>query len=652
MGKMHRKFAFLGLAFLCTIALVLNNALAASATSQYEHLSSVESEIVSRINGTNIYNYNLELQKIALDHYSFRSSGTVGANETAGWIQEQFESFGLETSAEPFEFTTWSLLAQPVLIINFDGNLSTTDDQVAVGSFQCEHYSWPTPDKGVNASLVTLPLPYDPAAWIAVNTEDKVLLIAGEVQQDKYTYLAFTNKLAAQPPAAIIFAWSSDTPPVFSPCAGKDFWNFGTSEGYVNIPVGWISYGDGQSIRDKMAVENVSAFVSISATIGQGPHYNVVAKLPGTVNPEKMIIISAHYDSSMDAAFCDDGAGTSAVVELARVFSEAAREGIYKPQYTLAFIAFAGEELRSAGSVNYVKQHSSELGNIAALINLDSLGSETMQISETFQDDNGLDLQSVVKSASNDLGVKIKLTAPGGSDQETFRNPVATDDIYLSFWGARSGIRNMTRVKSSIMISSYPLTWINTENDNSTSTATLGRVTVDRLESQTRVAGLSSIRILSTIFSPFLLEIYGSTAAVGVAVAIAAYFERSRLKTLYRGLVRQVRMYIGTKEVVYVIVLTVIFLFASFAFHSRAEETEIVIKGYPTIVTVEYYGTPFEMFGIVGASFDFEGGSFTQSQAGGIIALWGGLLASVALFLLSAFVITLVVTKVRYTHSV
>lgn len=652
-GKMHKKFALLGFVFLWIIALVLNSALAVSATSQYQHLSSVESEIVSRINGTSIYNYDLELEKIALNHsqslYSFRSSGSVGANETARWIQEQFVSFGLETHAEPFEFTTWNLLAQPVLIIDTDGNRSTADDQVTVGSFQCEHYSWPTSDAGAFARLVTLPLPYAPAAWIAIDTTSKVLLIGGEVQWNRVMYLAFTNKLEAQTPAAIIFVSSSDTPPVFSPSAGKNFWD-------LNIPVGSVSYEDGQLIRGKMAAENVSAFVSVRAVIGQGPHYNVVAKLPGSVNPEKDIIISAHYDSAMDAAFCDNGAGTSAMLELAKVFSEAAREGIYKPQYTLVFIAFAGGELGLVGSVNYVKEHASELGNIVAVINLDSLGSNTTEISKTFPDDSGLDLQSVVMSAGNDLGVTIRLTDLGtrSTDQEAFRDPVDTDDAYLRLWGPSSEIRNMTRVKSSIMIDSYPLTWIHTENDNSTSTATLGWVTVDMLESQTRVAGLSVMRVLSTILSPFLLELYGSVATVGVVAVVVAYFMRSRLRVLYKNLAHAVRSYIGQKEVLYIIILTVIFLFVSFALHTSVMEIEVINQGHPTIVTIEYYGTPFEMFGIVsGASAVSEaaGSQLVENQARGITMLWEGLLANVALFLLSAFVITFLVMKLIYEHE-
>ena len=163
---MNKKLAFLVFAFVLMAAAVLDGAFAASISDQYADLSAVESNIASRINGTSIYNYNLQLENIALNHslsfYSFRSSGSAGANVTAAWIQGQFESFGeLQTQMEPFNFTTWSLLAQPVLVINADVNLV---------SFQCEHYSCPTPDEGVNASLVTLHLPYDPAAWIAVDT--------------------------------------------------------------------------------------------------------------------------------------------------------------------------------------------------------------------------------------------------------------------------------------------------------------------------------------------------------------------------------------------------------------------------------------------------------------------------------------------------
>jgi hypothetical protein len=284
---------------------------------------------------------------------------------------------------------------------------------------------------------------------------------------------------------------------------------------------------------------------------------------------------------------------------------------------------------------------------------LDSIGSETMEISKTFPDDRGLDLKSIVMNAANDLGVTPRLTNPGtrSSDEETFRDPVGTDYAYLQLWGAPSGIRNMSRVESSIMIDSHPLTWIYTENDNSTSTATLGWVTVDNLQIQTQVAGLSVMRVLSTIFSPFLTELYVSLATVAGVVAVAAYLVRSRLKTFYEGFRREVRSYIGLREGMYIIILTVIFLFLSFALNASIGETEVINQGIPIIVSTQYFGTPFEMFGVSSGQLGTTEGGQLTGQAGGITILWGGLLANLVIFSLSAFVITYAVTKLKYSRE-
>jgi len=86
----------------------------------------VEQQVVALVNGSRAYEYDLELERIAYEHYAFRSGGSQGGEEAAYWIKEQFESFGLDASLEPFEFTTWDLSSKPSLIIDDDGNLSTT----------------------------------------------------------------------------------------------------------------------------------------------------------------------------------------------------------------------------------------------------------------------------------------------------------------------------------------------------------------------------------------------------------------------------------------------------------------------------------------------------------------------------------------------
>jgi Peptidase family M28 len=150
--------------------------------------------------------------------------------------------------------------------------------------------------------------------------------------------------------------------------------------------------------------------------------YNVVAVLPGKTMPETQVWITGHYDSlnlgaprtppaggttnvngtgGGDAAgdgagsnplsatqnmtpadfeknaalpapgACDDGSGTAAVMELARVMSQ------YEFDKTLVFVAFAGEEQGLIGSsLEAVKAHK-ENTVIEAVLNNDIIGTDT-----------------------------------------------------------------------------------------------------------------------------------------------------------------------------------------------------------------------------------------------------------------------------------
>lgn len=123
---------------------------------------------------------------------------------------------------------------------------------------------------------------------------------------------------------------------------------------------------------------------------------NVMAVLPGKVNRERKVIVSAHYDSlhiarkpgSPEASsdelgeldnektvaaaapgVTDDGSGTAAVLELARVMSQ------YEFDNTIVFIAFSGEEYGLLGARLYGSRMKSEGAVIDAVLNNDIIGS-------------------------------------------------------------------------------------------------------------------------------------------------------------------------------------------------------------------------------------------------------------------------------------
>jgi hypothetical protein len=492
-------------------------------------VSILESQIVEAINGTTAYNYDLELEGIAFNHslsnYSFRSAGSSGANATADWIIEQFESFGLEAYKEPFQFTNWDVVSEPTLVIDEDDNSGTTDDQIEISSFQSTHYSWSTPLGGVFSDLVVLPLPpaasndeigmnpIDLTEWNAIDITGKVLLIGREVRWNYAWEETYRNKLTIQTPAAIVhtwwYDWMSFTPPIFFSAGGRPGRAFGPYYWNLEIPVGFVDYDDGLVIRNMEDNLDVFANVEIEAVIGYGPHYNVIGKLTGSEYPNKLVIVSSHYDTVMCSGFCDNGAGTAGVIELARIFSEANRSGLLHPKYTILFLPFASEEIGIVGSVNYVMQHKNEMSQIVAVLNLDCIGSDNFYITGTNPGPE-FDLDELVLNAAESLGINAIVESALGSDDISFRDPEYAEWLYSWFWGLTAGISDANPVESSTMFISYPLTWrdmwnmgtpgwIHTCYDNSTSTTTLNWVEADDLEDHLKVAALSLMRIVTKI---------------------------------------------------------------------------------------------------------------------------------------------------------
>jgi hypothetical protein len=101
---------------------------------------------------------------------------------------------------------------------------------------------------------------------------------------------------------------------------------------------------------------------------------NVVAILPGTINPEQVVIIGGHYDSTSGSAHIaapgadDNASGTACVLQCARILSN------YVFEKTVVFIAFGAEEQGLEGSEYYAAQAAAAGDDIVAMINVDMLG--------------------------------------------------------------------------------------------------------------------------------------------------------------------------------------------------------------------------------------------------------------------------------------
>lgn len=105
---------------------------------------------------------------------------------------------------------------------------------------------------------------------------------------------------------------------------------------------------------------------------------NVVAVVQGYEQGAGWLIVGAHYDSigpsfTDGAEFApganDNGTGVAAIIELARILSQA------NPRASIMFVAFSAEEVERVGSRRFVEYLRSQTDlNVIGMINVDTIG--------------------------------------------------------------------------------------------------------------------------------------------------------------------------------------------------------------------------------------------------------------------------------------
>jgi len=107
---------------------------------------------------------------------------------------------------------------------------------------------------------------------------------------------------------------------------------------------------------------------------------NVIATLRGTINHERVYVVSGHYDSMCSSptdAKCDapgandDASGTAAVIEMARVMSKR------KFDATIIFMTVPGEEQGLLGAAYFAEQAKQNKMDIEAMFTNDIIGGVT-----------------------------------------------------------------------------------------------------------------------------------------------------------------------------------------------------------------------------------------------------------------------------------
>ncbi|HEY6428564.1 MAG TPA: M28 family peptidase, partial [Acidimicrobiales bacterium] len=161
---------------------------------------------------------------------------------------------------------------------------------------------------------------------------------------------------------------------------------------FTKVPTLPISYGDAQpllaTLGGSMAPEAWRGALGMTYHVGPGPAqvhlkvksnwdlkpiYDVIARIPGSTEPDEWIIRGNHHDAWVNGSE-DPISGQSPLLEEARALGEIVKQG-WHPRRTIIYAAWDGEEPGLLGSTEWAETHAEELDRHAAVyINSDSNG--------------------------------------------------------------------------------------------------------------------------------------------------------------------------------------------------------------------------------------------------------------------------------------
>jgi N-acetylated-alpha-linked acidic dipeptidase len=161
-------------------------------------------------------------------------------------------------------------------------------------------------------------------------------------------------------------------------------------EYFATIPSLPLSYESAQEILKLLAGPNVPSGwqggLPLAYHIGPGPAevnmsvsmdyalrkiWNVIAKIKGTVEPDRWVMAGNHRDAWVYGAV-DPGSGTAATLEMCRAIGAAVKNG-WKPRRTIVYASWDAEEFGLVGSTEWAEEHAKEVDEKAVLmLNVDS----------------------------------------------------------------------------------------------------------------------------------------------------------------------------------------------------------------------------------------------------------------------------------------
>ncbi|HVI10528.1 MAG TPA: M28 family metallopeptidase, partial [Candidatus Binatia bacterium] len=221
----------------------------------------------------------------------------------------------------------------------------------------------------------------------------------------------------------------------------------------------------GLPIKYRLGGGRVRVHVKVEMDNSIQPYYVVEGRIRGSDLPDDWIVMGNHRDAWVFGGV-DPSSGTAALMEMTRSFAKLAKQGV-RPQRTLIFCSWDGEEVGLTGSTEWGEQFADELRRKAvAYINVDeatsgadfhgqavaSLAPMLVEATHSLQDPSGKSLyeawkESVArerreqerKGEAADLSLNDSNLADtrigSGSDHTVFLNFIGMPVLGLGFEG-------------------------------------------------------------------------------------------------------------------------------------------------------------------------------------------------------------------------
>ena len=360
------------------------------------------------------------LTTLSSKEFAGRGTGQPGGEKTAQYIAEVFEDLGLKPAVDGSYFQPVALQRSSYKVEHFTLNgqeLINGKDFYVQGNNPSETFS---ADEIVVAGYGIQSEQYNDLSAVDVSGKIVLIINEGEPMNSNGQSLITGNSTSSEWATSrfkrvqelsklnpkLILAVSSQTATMIERMghrltAGRFSLrsNSSTDQVSMSIPVVNISPEHANQLLDaqQTSVEQLKAEINkrqkpqtftlnakLRATMGaiteDFDDPNVLGVIEGTDKKDEVVIISGHYDHDgvlPDGTFFpgadDNGSGTVGVLELARAFAKAHKDG-RGPRRTILFMAFAAEEKGLLGSDYYSQNPVFPLENTVTCLNMDMIG--------------------------------------------------------------------------------------------------------------------------------------------------------------------------------------------------------------------------------------------------------------------------------------